>query len=169
MAISPQRLLLVLLCLFSELSNTLAFTSFSTNSRGSSSWASGGHALVGNERGRVVIVSVGRKKDAEPAPSPQTPAAPAAAKKAPAKKADAVAPVAAAAATGGVPGEAPAKAPRAPAPPLVKKADFLAIISEKTGLTKKDSESALDAIFDTITEVRKKVLFDEWQATWQMY
>ncbi|GMI47320.1 hypothetical protein TrCOL_g3056 [Triparma columacea] len=37
-------------------------------------------------------------------------------------------------------------------PPAVKKADFVAAVSEKTGLTKIDSEAALAAVIDTITE-----------------
>lgn len=34
-----------------------------------------------------------------------------------------------------------------------RKAEFVAAVAEKTGLSKKDSEAALSAVFETITEV----------------
>ena len=38
----------------------------------------------------------------------------------------------------------------------MKKADLVEAIAEKTGLTKADSNRALDAVFETITEALKK-------------
>ena len=40
-----------------------------------------------------------------------------------------------------------------------KKAQFVASIAEKTGLSKTDSEAALAAVFETITEVRFTMYF----------
>jgi hypothetical protein len=40
-------------------------------------------------------------------------------------------------------------------PETFKKSEFIASIAEKTGLTKTDSEAALAAVLETITEVRQ--------------
>ena len=39
----------------------------------------------------------------------------------------------------------------------MNKAELIATVAEKTGLSKKDSEKAINAAFDTITEVGEKV------------
>ena len=52
---------------------------------------------------------------------------------------------------------APAAADEAK-PEAFKKPDFVASVAEKTGLSKVDSEAALNAVLDTITEVRSSVV-----------
>ena len=49
-----------------------------------------------------------------------------------------------------------AKDSKEPAPNF-KKAEFVASVAEKTGLSKTDSEAALEAVFATITEVRFQI------------
>jgi len=48
---------------------------------------------------------------------------------------------------------APAKKKKADAPPVFRKGDFINSIVEKTGLSKTDSEAALAAVLETISEV----------------
>ena len=40
-----------------------------------------------------------------------------------------------------------------------KKAEFVSSVAEKTGLTKTDAEAAMQAVIDTITEVRIPLFF----------
>lgn len=143
MSVSLLRSVLVLVCLMLELSNISAFTATSWSPSTHRAWGSRS-TIQGQQQQQQqphhprTVLSVGRKKEDDAAAEE-----PAVKKTAAPKKAAAAPKVAA----------EPKTSAAASSAPLTKKADFLAAIAEKTGLTKKDSEAALNAILETITSV----------------